>query len=170
MVAVAEQSAPGPTSGVVSLIGLAGSWIGTGSISCSAASACRFSSQFIMTEFDSVNEDVLDAMAELTNMIIGGFKTEVEDELGAMAGVKYVKANPTTGNVLIRYEPDKIRQGEIVENLRRTGWLALNNSYPYMATGMAPAHLDVQDLALRLGEKIDAALLEILFLRLLRLA
>jgi chemotaxis protein CheX len=82
--AVAEQSAPGPTNGVVSLIGLAGSWVGTGSISCSAEAACRFSSEFLMTKFASVDEEVLDAIAELTNMIIGGFKTKVEEELGPM--------------------------------------------------------------------------------------
>jgi len=81
---VAEQSAPGPTDGVVSLVGLAGSWVGTGTISCSADTACRFSSQFLMTEFESVNEEVLDAMAELANMIIGGLKTKVEEELGPM--------------------------------------------------------------------------------------
>ena len=79
-----EQSAPGPTDGVVSLIGLAGSWAGTGSISSSAASACSISSKFLMTEYTSVNEDVLDAFAELTNMIIGSFKTSVEEILGPM--------------------------------------------------------------------------------------
>ncbi len=81
---VVEQAAPGPTDGVVSLIGLAGPWAGTGSISCSGATACRFSSQFLMTEFPSVNEEVLDAIAELTNMIIGGFKTRIEENLGPM--------------------------------------------------------------------------------------
>ncbi len=82
--AVAGQSVPGPTNGVVALIGLAGSWVGTGRISCSAETACWFSSQFLMTEYKAVNEDVLDAMAELTNMIIGGFKNKVEEELGPM--------------------------------------------------------------------------------------
>jgi chemotaxis protein CheX len=82
--AVSEQAAPGPTDGVVTLIGMAGNWIGTGSISCDGATACRLSSLFLMTEYTSVNEDVLDAMAELTNMIIGNFKTAVEEKLGAM--------------------------------------------------------------------------------------
>jgi chemotaxis protein CheX len=82
--AVAEQAAPGPTEGVVSLIGLAGPWVGTGSISCSASTACYLSSKFLMTEFASVNEDVLDSIAELTNMIIGSFKTRAEERLGPM--------------------------------------------------------------------------------------
>ena len=82
--AVSEQEAPGPTSGVVALVGLAGPWVGTGSLSCSAEMACRLSSAFLMTEFESVNEEVLDAMAELSNMIIGNFKTALEEELGPM--------------------------------------------------------------------------------------
>lgn len=81
---VEEQSAPGPTEGVVSLIGLAGPWVGTGSISCSAPTACTLSSKFLMMECPSVNEDVLDAIAELTNMIIGSFKTRAEERLGPM--------------------------------------------------------------------------------------
>jgi len=79
-----EGSVPGPTEGVVSLIGLAGEWAGTGSISCSAETACRLSGQFLMSEFDSVNEEVLDAIAELTNMIVGSFKTSMEEKLGPM--------------------------------------------------------------------------------------
>jgi len=82
--AVSEQGAPGPTDGVVSLVGMAGAWVGTGSLSCSAAAACRFSSRFLMAEFESVNEEVLDAVAELTNMIIGNFKSVVEEKLGPM--------------------------------------------------------------------------------------
>ncbi len=80
-----EQSAPGPTQGVVSLIGLAGPWVGTGTISCSAETACKVSGQFLMTEFSSVEEDVLDAIAELTNMIIGNFKTAMDEKVGQMA-------------------------------------------------------------------------------------
>ena len=38
-----------------------------------------------MSEYDSVNEDVLDAVGELTNMIIGNFKDEAEPMLGALA-------------------------------------------------------------------------------------
>jgi len=82
--AVVEQAAPGPTDGVVSLVGLAGPWAGTGSVSCSAAMACKLSSQFLMTEFDSVTEEVLDAIGELTNIIIGNFKSAMEDKLGPM--------------------------------------------------------------------------------------
>jgi chemotaxis protein CheX len=79
-----EQAAPGPTDGVVSLIGMAGTWAGTGSISCCASAACGLSSRFLMAEYPSVNEEVLDAIAELTNMIIGSFKSAIEEKLGPM--------------------------------------------------------------------------------------
>lgn len=79
-----ENSAPGPTAGVVSLIGLAGHWVGTGSISCSADFARKVSSQLLMSQFEAVDEDVLDAVAEITNMIIGNVKTAIEEDLGPM--------------------------------------------------------------------------------------
>jgi chemotaxis protein CheX len=37
-----------------------------------------------MTEATSVNEEVLDAIAELTNMILGNVKTDIENELGVI--------------------------------------------------------------------------------------
>ena len=78
---------PEPTDGVVSFIGIAGSWVGTGGLSCSASMACAICSHLLMTESTSVNEDVLDAVAELTNMIIGGVKTDLEGHLGCPLGL-----------------------------------------------------------------------------------
>ncbi len=37
-----------------------------------------------MAEYDSVNEDVLDAIAEITNMIIGNVKNALEQKVGEM--------------------------------------------------------------------------------------
>ena len=79
-----ESGCPDTNDGVMSLIGLAGTWTGAGSISCSPALACRVCSQMLMTEASAVNEDVLDAVAELTNMIIGSVKTDLEQHLGAL--------------------------------------------------------------------------------------
>ena len=81
---IVEGSDSDPNDGVVSFIGIAGSWAGTGSLSCSPAMACRVCTQMLMTEATSVNEDVLDAVAELTNMIIGSVKTDLERELGPL--------------------------------------------------------------------------------------
>lgn len=81
---IVEHSAPGSNDGVVSFIGLAGPWVGSGGLSCSPALACRICSQMLMTETASVNEEVLDAVAELTNMVVGGVKTELEGKLGPL--------------------------------------------------------------------------------------
>lgn len=69
---------------IVSFIGLAGPWAGAGSLCCSAALACRVCTSMLMTEAASVNEDVLDAVAELTNMVIGNVKTHLESQLGPL--------------------------------------------------------------------------------------
>ncbi len=79
-----ENGTPPVSDGVVSLVGLAGSWVGIGCLSCSPAMACRFCSLMLMTEVTAVNEDVLDAVAELTNMIIGGVKNDLEHHLGQL--------------------------------------------------------------------------------------
>jgi chemotaxis protein CheX len=79
-----EHEAPDAHDGVLSFIGLAGSWAGSGCVACSPALACRCCSQMLMTESTSVNEEVLDAIAELTNMIIGSVKNDLEGELGPL--------------------------------------------------------------------------------------
>ncbi|HYO80150.1 MAG TPA: chemotaxis protein CheX [Bryobacteraceae bacterium] len=71
-------------NGVVSLIGITGPWVGTGSISCTAGMACRLASALMMSAYEAVDDDVLDAMAELTNMIIGNVKTVLEEKLGPL--------------------------------------------------------------------------------------
>ena len=79
-----DQAAPGPREGVVSLVGLAGSWIGTGMICSTAEAACAMSGLMLMQDYLAVDEEVLDAVGELTNMIFGNVKTELEEKLGPM--------------------------------------------------------------------------------------
>src|SRR5262249_26553704 len=79
-----EHGAPEPNDGVVSFIGIAGTWAGTGSICCTPALACRICSQMLMTDAVAVDAEVLDAVAELTNMIIGSVKTDLEQHLGPL--------------------------------------------------------------------------------------
>jgi len=79
-----EKEKAVPASGVVSLIGLAGPWVGSGSLFCTAGFACKIATHLLQTEYEAMNEDVLDAVAEVTNMIIGNVKTALEDRLGAM--------------------------------------------------------------------------------------
>jgi chemotaxis protein CheX len=79
-----EKEEAEPSSGVVSLIGLAGSWVGSGSLACSTGCAAKIASALLMTPYTAIDEDVLDAVAEVTNMIIGNVKTGLESKLGAM--------------------------------------------------------------------------------------
>jgi chemotaxis protein CheX len=79
-----DSVASSSSNGVVSFIGLAGAWIGTGSIACTATCACRIASQLMMSEYSAVDEEVLDAVAEVTNMILGNVKTALEERLGPM--------------------------------------------------------------------------------------
>lgn len=79
-----EHASPTSGDGVVTLIGLAGDWIGTGSITCSGSLACKLSGLLLMSEYSAVDDEVLDAVAEITNMVIGGVKTTLEEELGNM--------------------------------------------------------------------------------------
>ncbi len=71
-------------TGVVALLGFAGDWIGSGALCCEGRFGCRMAAQLLMSEYDSVNEEVLDAIAEVANMIIGNVKTVLEQRLGAM--------------------------------------------------------------------------------------
>jgi chemotaxis protein CheX len=82
--AYVDTVAGASSNGVVSFIGLAGSWIGTGSIACSAACACQIASQLLLGAYSAVDDEVLDAVAEVTNMILGNVKTSLEERLGPM--------------------------------------------------------------------------------------
>jgi chemotaxis protein CheX len=70
--------------GVVALAGLTGTWVGSARIACSAELACKLAGAMLASDYPAVNEDVLDAVSELTNMIVGNVKSSLEDELGPM--------------------------------------------------------------------------------------
>jgi chemotaxis protein CheX len=79
-----ENLALGDAEGVVSFIGLTGEYAGTGGLQCKSDTARHMASKFLMSEFAAVNEEVLDAFGEFTNMIIGNFKNEMESIAGPM--------------------------------------------------------------------------------------
>jgi chemotaxis protein CheX len=82
--AVIRKSEPEYHSNVVALLGLTGDWSGSGQLAVEPAFACRIASLMLMAEYDAVNEDVLDAVAEIANMVIGNIKNELEPRLGPM--------------------------------------------------------------------------------------
>jgi chemotaxis protein CheX len=76
----------GSSGGVVSFVGLAcNEWAGTGSLQCEADAACVLASRFLMSEYSSVDDEVMDAFGELTNMVVGSLKNALEAHLGSMA-------------------------------------------------------------------------------------
>jgi chemotaxis protein CheX len=78
------EKPPENLAGMVALVGIAGTWTGTGRISCSPQFACQLAGALLMAPYESVNEDVLDAVAEVANMIIGNVKTMFEEKVGPL--------------------------------------------------------------------------------------
>jgi chemotaxis protein CheX len=82
------RDAPAAIDGVVALIGLAGTQVGTGMVSCSAGWACKLSAHLLQGEQEgrrqAVDDEVLDSLAEITNMILGNVKNVLEEKLGLM--------------------------------------------------------------------------------------
>lgn len=72
------------SDGVVALIGMAGPWIGTGALMCKPELACTLAGKFLMSEYAKVDDEVLDAIAELSNMVFGNLKTSIEERVGEM--------------------------------------------------------------------------------------
>src|SRR5207248_9311430 len=77
-----ENNTPEANEGVMSFIGVAGAWAGIGSLTCPPTLACRICNQMLMTDTSAVTEEVRDAVAELTNMIIGNVKNGLEKKPG----------------------------------------------------------------------------------------
>jgi chemotaxis protein CheX len=71
-------------SGVVAVLGLTGDWAGSGQLSVDPSLALQIASRLLMADCAEIEEDVLDAIAEVSNMIIGNVKNALELSLGAM--------------------------------------------------------------------------------------
>jgi chemotaxis protein CheX len=65
-----------PISGV---IGLSGNAVGAVVINLSEQFALRAASELLMTEVTELNSDVIDVVGELTNVVAGHAKTELEE-------------------------------------------------------------------------------------------
>jgi chemotaxis protein CheX len=78
-----------PNGSLVAMVGLTGAWSGTGSVVCPPSLAQEVWSRMFMAEPSgdsfSLSDEVLDAVAELANMIIGNTKNSLEEDLGSLA-------------------------------------------------------------------------------------
>ncbi|MEA1952121.1 MAG: chemotaxis protein CheX [Planctomycetota bacterium] len=68
-----------PKYAVSGVIGLSGRAVGTVVLSLSKEVALKAASTMLMMEATEVDEEVLDAVGELTNMVAGGAKAELEE-------------------------------------------------------------------------------------------
>jgi chemotaxis protein CheX len=79
-----EDSEPPSFDGVMALVGIAGAWTGTGRLLLTPSLACTLAGNLLMSTFERVDEEVLDAIAEIGNMVVGNFKNMLEEELGPL--------------------------------------------------------------------------------------
>jgi chemotaxis protein CheX len=70
---------------VISLLGLTGEWTGSAGLCCSVECACWITSQMLFSEYPSLNDEVMDAVGEITNMVIGNFKNSIHTQTGPLA-------------------------------------------------------------------------------------
>ena len=76
MVLKEDNRAQHQISGV---IGLSGKAVGTVVVSFSESVALKAASTMLLTQATEINDDVLDAVGELTNMVAGAAKVELEE-------------------------------------------------------------------------------------------
>jgi len=76
-------------AGLISLVGITGEWGGSGVFCCSPVLACMICARMLGSELDFSNpvidEEVLDVVAEVTNMLIGNVKNGLEIVTGPLA-------------------------------------------------------------------------------------
>lgn len=77
------------STGLISLVGITGDWAGSGVFCCSPTLASIISARMLGTEVDSgkpvIDDDVLDVVAEVTNMMVGNIKNGLEPVTGPLA-------------------------------------------------------------------------------------
>ena len=88
---------------------------------------------------------------------------ELEQHLQQFVGIESVSANPTTGNVLVLYNPHRIDQGRIILSLREMGYLSQAGP---LASGMASPQSAPQGMVEKLTSVVAATLMEVALSRL----
>lgn len=73
------KDSPAPTHEVSAIIGLSGRVSGSVVVSFSTNVALKGAGEMLLTEYDDVNAEVVDAVGELTNMIAGGAKAAMDN-------------------------------------------------------------------------------------------
>src|SRR5665213_472687 len=78
-----------PELGLISLVGITGDWGGSGVFCCTPVLASIICARMLGTDLNpgspSIDEEVLDVVAEITNMMIGNIKNGLEPITGPLA-------------------------------------------------------------------------------------
>jgi len=77
-----------PELGIISLVGITGEWAGSGVFCCSPTLARILCARMLGEEPEAgsaINEEILDVVAEITNMMIGNIKNGLEPVTGPLA-------------------------------------------------------------------------------------
>ena len=75
-----------PELAIISLVGITGDWGGSGVFCCSTVLASLLCARMLGTEpAATIDDEVLDVVAEITNMLIGNVKTALEGAVGPLA-------------------------------------------------------------------------------------
>jgi chemotaxis protein CheX len=76
-------------SGLIALVGITGDWGGSGVFCCSPVLASKISARMLGSEAGTdrpvIDEEVLDVVAEVTNMLVGNVKNGLESLTGPLA-------------------------------------------------------------------------------------
>jgi CheY-specific phosphatase CheX len=80
-----EDNLASPGRSVAGVIGWMGALSGTGILESSPDFACALANRMLGTNETTLTPDALDAVAEMTNIVFGGMKTELEKRFGSMA-------------------------------------------------------------------------------------
>ena len=77
-------AADDPRHSVSGIIDWAGAWQGIGTLDCSPEFACYLANLMLATQSTTMTQDAIDAVAEMTNIIFGGMKRQLEPVFGRM--------------------------------------------------------------------------------------
>ncbi len=69
---------------VASLVGWIGAWNGTGVLECTPDFACKIAEILMGDESLVLTESTLDCIAEISNIVFGTMKTDLESSVGAL--------------------------------------------------------------------------------------
>ena len=70
---------------------------------------------------------------------------ELEKRVRWQPGIDYIKANPTTGNVLVYYDSEKIGQERILKVMQESGYLQFSNSQSLNVAGSNEAKTSIME-------------------------